>query len=429
MEEKQIFQIFLDEMIRIFGFDVAYIMQREGDSFFIDTASARLPEYDAIHQRMRSYFNLPQNRPSIDEKEGPDMALTMAAANKMPLYFYDIQTFKDAPMKEKDKKAIEVMQVPIRTVVHIPILYQDQAVGILDLFSYEDNLVSLTDNELEMITNLCTFIPSILYNSQLHLQLEKQKKEVDDKNRLIKAKNRQLMDELKLARQIQENLIPKNPPSIPGISLDSFYKPMEDVGGDFFDFIQIREPNLLGIFISDVSGHGVPAALITSMLKTLIETAGEERLSPAALLGYINQKILNQTNSNFLTAFYGIFNIEKSTLTYARASHNYPILMRENRLIELTSRGKMLGVLSDLEFEEKTVQLEKGDKILFYTDGLTEAINPEGKEFGDILPEILLSHKDKPLALFLNSLYYHLLHFREDYLFEDDVCVVGMEIH
>jgi len=247
-------------------------------------------------------------------------------------------------------------------------------------------------------------------------------------NALLKRNHNQLLEELRLARTIQQGLIPSSPPEIPGIRLASLYKPMEDVGGDFFDFIKVREPYLLGIFISDVSGHGVPAALITSMVKTLVETAGERRVRPADLLGYINEKLIGQTGGNFLTAFYGVYDTRSRVLTYARGAHNAPFLLRGSEMLTLDARGKILGMIEDLEFEEKEIALLPGDKLLFYTDGLTEAANAQGLEFEEIMPTIMQNLRSLPASDFLDQLYHALLNHREEFNFEDDVCVVVMDV-
>ena len=311
----------------------------------------------------------------------------------------------------------------------IGVVYLDSKV-IKDLFSEEElKLLNIfTAQAAIAIENARTFEDLKQERNSLEVKVRERTRELSNKNRIIEQRNRQFMDELKLAQIIQEGLIPSKPPEITGIRLASLYKPMEDVGGDFFDFIKVREPYLLGIFISDVSGHGVPAALITSMVKTLVETAGEKRVRPQELLGYMNDKLTGQTGGNFLTAFYGVYDTRSRILTYARGAHNTPFLMRGTEIITLESRGKMLGLLENLEFEEKEIELHPGDKLLFYTDGLTEAANAQGLEFEEIMPKILQELKTLPASEFLDQLYHALLNHREDFLFEDDVCVVVMDV-
>jgi len=252
---------------------------------------------------------------------------------------------------------------------------------------------------------------------------------LEEKNTIIKATNFQLMEELKLAKKIQQSLIPARSFCIPGISIATFYKPMKTVGGDFYDFIRLNDCCKIGIFISDVSGHGVPAALITSMLKTLLETAGKYREKPSALLSFVNNKIFGQTGGNFLTAFYGIYNKETNSFIYARGAHNPPYLIRNNQIQMLESKGKMLGIFETLSFEEQTIQLQQGDKIIFYTDGLTEACNHLGIEFEELLPAILIDNALLPVEEMMDNLCCHLLAHRKEDDFEDDICIIALEIN
>jgi serine phosphatase RsbU (regulator of sigma subunit) len=214
----------------------------------------------------------------------------------------------------------------------------------------------------------------------------------------------------------------------PGVALYGKLNPMEEIGGDFYDLIKLREESLLGIFISDVSGHGIPAALITSMVKTLIETSGINRFSPNDLLTFINDKISNQLSGNFLTAFYGIYNAETRIFKYARASHNPPVVVRGDKIIELNARGKMLGLNRLDQFEEIEFPLEINDKVLFYTDGLVETISPDGEDFSEKFYEFLLKNSHLNIKDLIELLYEDLLKFHQDSYFEDDICILGMHI-
>jgi len=252
---------------------------------------------------------------------------------------------------------------------------------------------------------------------QLHLTLEEKKVLLN-----------KIDQEFQIAKKIQQNLIPKKCPDVDSMKIAAFYKPMEELGGDFYDFVLLEENRKIGIFISDVSGHGAPAALITSMIKTLIETAGENRLSPSLLLSYVNDKISGQTNGHFLTAFYGLYDTETKKMTYARGAHNFPYLIRNNEVIEVRSKGKIIGVIDGEVFEEREIELKKGDKILFYTDGLTEAQNHVNEDFENHLEKFMLDYAHLPIDDFLNNIYYQLVLFKGNEKFLDDVCIVGIEI-
>ncbi|HCL56658.1 MAG TPA: hypothetical protein DHW82_06575 [Spirochaetia bacterium] len=245
---------------------------------------------------------------------------------------------------------------------------------------------------------------------------------------IVETRNSILQQEMKLARQIQLKLIPQTSPESETVSFSSLYKPMDEIGGHLYDFIQFRETVQIGIFISDVSGHGIPAALITSMVKSLIQASGSFKNHPSQLLTFINDKVTGQISENFLTAFYGIYDEKTKVLTYARASHNYPFLIRGNEITFLKSKGFMLGMRPNITFQESSVELQSGDKVLFYTDGLTEAMNQEGQEFSEIINDYLLEYKDLPIEDFVNNIYGKLIEYTGTENFEDDVCMVGMEV-
>jgi len=245
----------------------------------------------------------------------------------------------------------------------------------------------------------------------------------------INKQNKQFKDDLALARKVQMSIIPKRLPQREGFEFAAIYNPMSAIGGDFYDFIGFKEQNLQGVFISDVSGHGIPAALITSMIKTLIDTAGINKMSPVDLLQYLNEKTLNITSDNFFTAFYAIIDTDNYTMTYARAGHCHPFLIRNNEVIKINSSGKFLGLLPSVSHECKTLKLEKGDTIFFYTDGLTEVINSKDEEFGDdILMKKLQQKNNQSINQFIRYIYDEAQDFNCQDEFNDDVCIIGMDV-
>lgn len=238
----------------------------------------------------------------------------------------------------------------------------------------------------------------------------------------------QMEGELSMAQELQSRFIPQSHPQLTSARFHSIYQPMREIGGDLYDFITLDYGNKTGIFISDVSGHGVPAALITSMVKSLLTTARWNNVFPSSMLSYINRHLYGQTRGNFLTAFYAIYDEPSKTLEYARAGHNYPWLIRYGEIIELKGKGKMLGILEEIEFEEKQLILEPGDILLFYTDGLTEAINKKGEMFENQLRRLVLEYDQEGIHKLLEKIYRELVAFVQGDQFEDDVCFVGMEI-
>lgn len=306
--------------------------------------------------------------------------------------------------------------------VMIP-LYGIPLAGIVLYFAL---CASVPFEKIMVLSNPITTAIVCVLLSQIH---EKLRYSEHKSERMVDLKNRQLSNELELAQSVQNNLIPFSMPQLDGVAFASFYKPMIGIGGDFFDFIRFREKNRIGIFLCDVSGHGVPAALIASMFKTLITAAGPKINSPASLLQFMNAQLVGKTGGHFITAFYGIVDIEEKTLHYARSGHHYPYLIRNGRVTEIRSAGPFLGLIRDIAIEEREIGLRGGDRIIFYTDGLTESRNGAGIEFESTLfTEVLPNTRADGIEEYVRSLYDSLLAFRGHDRFDDDICIVGMEL-
>ncbi len=259
--------------------------------------------------------------------------------------------------------------------------------------------------------------------------IDSQTRELEDNYRYIEQKNDQIFHDLLLARSIQINLFPQEPPVVDGAEFYSSFIPLAELGGDFYDYIRFGEANRIGVFISDVSGHGVAAALISSMVKTLVHTAGQEKNSCSEFMACMNNKIIGLTKDQFLTAFYGIYDTETRIFRYARGGHPYPYLLRAGGAVEeLRSEGILLGVKAGVAFTEGKTVLNPGDRILLYTDGLMEARNSRQEEFEDtLMNDIILKHGDRPISELVQSIVQGLFDFCGTVAINDDVCIVMME--
>jgi sigma-B regulation protein RsbU (phosphoserine phosphatase) len=193
--------------------------------------------------------------------------------------------------------------------------------------------------------------------------------------------------ELQVVADIQRSLLPAQLPSIPTLDLAAFYQPSRRAGGDYYDFFP-RPEGQWGILIADVSGHGTPAAVLMAITHSIAHSHPGPPTPPGVLLGYVNQQLAERyTNSSgaFVTAFYGIYHPARRQLTYASAGHNPPRLKRcqDGTLAVLDGVGGLpLGLLEEEAYPDRTIQLQQGDQIVFYTDGITEAQNPAGELFG-----------------------------------------------
>jgi sigma-B regulation protein RsbU (phosphoserine phosphatase) len=193
--------------------------------------------------------------------------------------------------------------------------------------------------------------------------------------------------ELKAVGEIQRSLLPTRLPTIPTLDLATHYQPSQRAGGDYYDFFPLPTGKW-GIFIADVSGHGTPAAVLMAVTHCIAHTHPGPPQPPAQVLAYLNRHLASlytSQNENFVTAFYGVYDPADRTLTYACAGHNPPRLKRcqDGTLLALDGAGGFpLGITSEGAYEECVQQFQPGDQIIFYTDGITEASNPEGKQFG-----------------------------------------------
>ncbi|HVG10038.1 MAG TPA: PP2C family protein-serine/threonine phosphatase [Thermoanaerobaculia bacterium] len=205
-----------------------------------------------------------------------------------------------------------------------------------------------------------------------------------------------ISQELETARRIQSSLLPRRMPEVRGLAVAARYLPMTDVGGDLYGFLA-PDPERVGILVSDVSGHGVPAALIASMVKVALAAQAEHASDPAAVLAGMNRILHGNLERGFVTAAY--IYIDGETATYASAGHPPVLVLREGRAEELRQESLPLGRFRRAEYRNGELRLSPGDRILLYTDGVTEALSPAGEPFGDErLREHLASSPDELLG-------------------------------
>lgn len=193
--------------------------------------------------------------------------------------------------------------------------------------------------------------------------------------------------ELKVVADIQRSLLPGKLPAIPTLDLAAHYQPAHRAGGDYYDFFPLPDGHW-GIFLADVSGHGTPAAVLMAVTHTIAHTHPGPPRPPGRVLEYLNRQLATRytsDNETFVTAFYGLYDPAERLLTYSSAGHNPPRLKRcqDGSLLSLEgARGFPLGILPDAAYEETRQQLQHGDQIVFYTDGITEAHDTGGEMFG-----------------------------------------------
>ncbi len=212
--------------------------------------------------------------------------------------------------------------------------------------------------------------------------------------------------ELEIAGQIQSSILPREVPRIAGLEIAARYLPMSAVAGDFYDFLVADETHI-GILIADVTGHGVPAALIASMLKVAFVAQSPHADDPARVLTGLNRALCGKFEDHFVTAAYVFVDIEKYVMRYAGAGH--PPLMLASRspasVRVIEENGVMLGLFPEAAYSATEIPLRPGDRCLLYTDGVVEAMNATHEEFGNArLQQFLAKHPDLPADRFATAL-------------------------
>jgi sigma-B regulation protein RsbU (phosphoserine phosphatase) len=198
-----------------------------------------------------------------------------------------------------------------------------------------------------------------------------------------RVEQRRLEKELAIAREIQASFLPTAAPAVPGFDLAGATMPADEVGGDYFDFIPVSEGRM-GLAIADVSGKGIPAALIMAGFRMSLLAEIRNEFAIRAVMRKVNSLLYESIERDkFVTAFYGVLDARNRVLTFSNAGHNPPLLRhRDGGIEELTDGGVALGVLPDGRYEDRPVPLRPGDVLLLYTDGVSEAEAPSGEQFG-----------------------------------------------
>ncbi|HUB30107.1 MAG TPA: PP2C family protein-serine/threonine phosphatase [Terracidiphilus sp.] len=205
---------------------------------------------------------------------------------------------------------------------------------------------------------------------------------------------REIQSELEIARNIQVSILPGDFPESTSFRVAAKYVPMTAVAGDFYDFLA-TDAKHAGLLIADVSGHGVPAALIASMVKMSAAAQRGSADKPAELLRGMNASLCGNTQGQYVTAAYAYLDAQARELRYAAAGHPSLLLLRAGRVVEVTENGLLLAAAGDAVYTEVSVGLEPGDRLLLYTDGLLEAKNAGGEMFGEALLSAALQKTSK----------------------------------
>ena len=276
----------------------------------------------------------------------------------------------------------------------VPMMVKDQLFGML-FFALPDQKSSYTDKERRFAATLSSQVALALENAVLYEQLREQER---------------IKRELEIAREVQQQLLPAEMPTFSGFSIKGICRSAFEVGGDYYDFFPIAQ-NKLGVVIADVSGKGTSASFYMAELKGLMMQLADDARSPKELLINLNKKLFgNIDRQSFISMIYGVVDNSGKTFTFSRAGHNSILKLGYNGDYSfITPKGIGLGLVVGDKFnkhlEETTISIEKNDVLVFYTDGITEAMNEQKEEYGEErLLDVCKMSKDKSVVEIQNEI-------------------------
>src|SRR5918994_1450983 len=350
------------------------------------------------------------------QEPGPEVEI--APNDPIVPYFASASGVVEIDKLDLDSPALRAMkEADIKVVV--PLVSQGELIGLLNLGPRLSQQEYSADDR-KLLNDLATQTAPAVQVAQLVRQQQQQAQERE-----------RIEQELRVARLIQQTLLPKTLPELPGYDVAAYYQPAREVGGDFYDFLDL-EDGRMGFVVGDVTDKGVPAALVMATTRTMLRAAAQRLDTPGEVLKRVNDVLVQEIPPNmFVTCLYAILERESGRLIYANAGHDLPYRRRAGRsegAEELRARGMPLGLMPGMGYEEKEILLEKGESILFYSDGLVEAHDAHREMFGfPRLQGLVGTHRSGGSSL-VSFLLSELRRFTgEDWEQEDDITLVTLE--
>jgi serine phosphatase RsbU (regulator of sigma subunit)/anti-sigma regulatory factor (Ser/Thr protein kinase) len=298
------------------------------------------------------------------------LPLDLAPNDPLGAYLLSARGAVDLEWLKLDSPALRTLRAAGVKLI-APLTGQGELIGLLNLGPRRSEQEYTSDNR-QLLSDLATQAAPAVRVAQLvrQQQIETQARE-------------RLEQELRVARVVQETLLPKETPQLTGWQVAAYWQPAQAVSGDFYDFIALPDGNL-GVVEADVTGKGVPAALVMAATRGILRVAAEQDpTSPGKVLAHVNDLLFPDIPpSMFVTCLYGVLNPATGRFVFANAGHNLPTKRAAEAVMELRATGMPLGLLPDMTYDEHEAILEPGEMILVYSDGLVEAHSPQGEMFG-----------------------------------------------
>ncbi len=278
-----------------------------------------------------------------------------------------------APDVRLDRRYVEGRPQTMSEIA-VPLTSNDRVIGALNLES--DRLFTYSQDDIEVLHFFAHAAGIAVEQAILHNQL---------------IEKRRIENQLRIAREVQISLLPDSPPDLPGYEFAAINLPTWEIGGDCYDYIKFPT-GTVGVTIADVSGKGVPAALIMATFRAALRTQVRTDHELSHVMQAVNNLLLESIGrAAFVTSVYGLFTPENGSFVYCNCGHNPPLLVnREAETKRLSCGGPALGVFHDAQFEMEAVQINPGDVLMLYTDGVVEVMDDQGHEFGEERLELIL---------------------------------------
>lgn len=274
----------------------------------------------------------------------------------------------DAAQDRRFSSSESIILNKIRSAICAPIIFKDDIFGVIYIDT-QSGITAYDQEELELVNGIANQSAMAIANAKLHNRLVRQHK---------------IEKEMEIARTIQMNLLPKVYPRIDDVDISAMSLPAKKVGGDYYDFIPLDDGRY-GIVVADVSGKGVPAAILLATIRAaLLIEARKGSPSVTSVISRMNEMACRDTTNNmYVTMIYGILDPVKKVFEYVNAGHVYPLLFHtDDSIKQLKTGGCFLGIMENAEYQSQKVTLKPGRTLVLYTDGVTDTMNPKGEIFG-----------------------------------------------
>jgi serine phosphatase RsbU (regulator of sigma subunit)/anti-sigma regulatory factor (Ser/Thr protein kinase) len=344
-----------------------------------------MESFRRLRMRRRADIEVARKPVPPRPRQAEPLPIDIAPDDPIVAYFLSAPGAVEIDKLHLDSQALREMRAA-GVKLAIPLVSQGELVGLLNLGPRLSQQDYSTDDR-GLLNTLATQAAPAVRVAQL----------VREQQAEVRARER-IEQELRVARLIQQTLLPKELPALPGWHLATYYQPARAVGGDFYDFLPFDDGRL-GIVIGDVTDKGVPAALVMATTRSILRTTAQAGGTPGAVLQRANDLLCPDIPAKmFVTCLYAILEPETGRLLFANAGHDLPYHRHKSGAFELRATGMPLGLMPDMRYEEREARMEPGDSVLFYSDGLVEAHNPARAMFGfPRLMELMSQQNDVPL--------------------------------